>query len=219
VDVVIPVKYGESFLPESVASALDQTGATMRVCVVDDGADAAIGPLLAGFPAESVRVVANGGAPGIGGARNFGAGLGDAPFLAFLDADDVWPPQRTEELLRTLGGPVACDLAFGLVEQFVEGDPGAFRVSEAPSPGLLAGGMLMRRGVWTQIGPFDERLVLGEFIDWLARARSMGLRESSIDSVALRRRFHGDNTTIHRRADRAAYADVIRRHLRRQDGR
>lgn len=219
VDVVIPVKYGLRFLPEAVASALDQAGVRTTVTVVDDGADGDVAALLADLPGERIRIVVNRRTPGIGGARNTGAALGGAPFLGFLDADDLWPQGRSEALLDILEGPPGAAMAFGLVEQFVDGEPGAFRVPEAPAPGLLAGGMLVRRTAWADIGPLDEDLPLGEFIDWLARARSMGVAEGAVDAVVLRRRIHGDNTTIHRRGDRSAYADVVRRHLKRQDGR
>jgi glycosyltransferase involved in cell wall biosynthesis len=222
VDVVIPVKYGLEYLPQALVSVAAQ-GVAIDVVVVDDGAGPTLSDVVADavreFPAghrTTVQIVANRRRPGIGGARNTGVGFGDAPLGAFLDADDVWPARRTSVLADVLGDLGGSGMAFGMVEQFVDGTVGTDDLPEPPRPGMLAGGMLITRATWDAVGEFDEDLPLGEFIDWVARARAAGVTEAVADELVLRRRIHGDNTTLHRRDDRQAYADLVRRHLRRR---
>jgi glycosyltransferase involved in cell wall biosynthesis len=221
-DVVIPVKYGLEYLPQALASVAAQ-GVTADVVVVDDGAGPTLPEIVSGAIREfavggrtTVRIVQNARRPGIGGARNTGVAMGDAPLVAFLDADDVWPAERTSVLVEVLADLGERSMSFGMVEQFVDGTAGADDLPERPRPGMLAGGMLTTRATWDAVGEFDEDLPLGEFIDWVARARRAGIGEAITDDLVLRRRIHGDNTTLHRRDARQAYADVVRRHLRRR---
>lgn len=211
VDVVIPVRYGVELAREAVESALAQEGASVRVTVVDDASGADLEARLAGL--EQVRVVANDRTPGPGGARNAGAMLARAPLLAFLDCDDLWPVDRTRVLAAVLKPGV---LALGEVEIF--GDVERFRAGTASTPGGLIGTMLMHRADWLRVGDLDESLALGEFVDWRSRARAAGLREAYVNDVVLRRRLHGDQTTVHRRSEAADYLEVVRRHLARRDG-
>lgn len=220
IDVVIPVRYGVGYLPQALQSVAAQA-ADARVVVVDDGAEADLPSLVEAGIAPEVRqvpveIVENAGRPGIGGGRNTGVALGSAPYVAFLDADDLWPAERTTVLSRLLEGIEPPAMAFGMVEQFVDNGLTEDQLPEAPRPGMVAGGMLITRSTWDLVGPFDDELPVGEFIDWVARARSAGVGEALSDELVLRRRIHGDNTTLHRRNDHRAYADVIRRHLRRR---
>lgn len=224
VDVVIPVKYGLSYLSQALASVAEQDAET-DVFVVDDGAGPTLRDVVAsavqdfaGDHRTSVQVVVNRRQPGIGGARNTGASVGNAPLVAFLDADDVWPSARSSilaDVLRELADPA---MAFGMVEQFTDGTAGIDDLPAPPRPGMLAGGMLITRATWDLVGGFDEELPVGEFIDWVARARAAGAVEVITDELVLRRRIHGDNTTLHRRDARQTYADVVRRHLHRGSG-
>jgi glycosyltransferase involved in cell wall biosynthesis len=56
-----------------------------------------------------------------------------------------------------------------------------------------ATGMLIRRGAFDRIGPFDPALSATSFIAWLGRAKRMGLRGSMLDEVVLLRRLHLSN--------------------------
>lgn len=206
-DVVIPVRTGVEFLPEAVASASTQIDATVHVIVVDDGADPDPAVVLAGVGGVHVTVIANSGPPGIAGARNAGAAVGRSPLLAFLDADDTWPATRTAALLALLDA--GHGLAFGAVE-LTDRDGRSVGREHAP----VVGAGLMRREVWDAVGGFDPVLGVGEFIDWMSRARALGIAEGRTDATALRRRSHDGNMT--RTAPTEGYVAVARAHLRRR---
>lgn len=206
-DVVIPVRTGVEFLPEAVMSAAAQTGVTVHVIVVDDGADPDPSAVLAGADGVHLTLIANPGPPGVGGARNAGAAVGRSSLLAFLDADDTWPPTRTAALLALLDA--GHGHAFGAVELT---DRDGRTVGRGHAPVVGAG--LMRREVWDAVGGFDPALGVGEFIDWMSRARALGIAEGRTDATALRRRSHDGNMT--RTAPTEGYAAVARAHLRRR---
>lgn len=213
-DVVIPVRTGVELLPEAVASVLAQDGVETRLVVVDDGAGVDLAGLLGDPDPARVRIVLNAGAPGVGGARNTGVAVGSADLVAFLDADDLWPAGRVRLLLDALGtgtdGRPDVGIAFGTVALC---DRDGRRLGERRAP--TAGAVLVHRAAWDRVGPFATGLPVGEFIDWVSRARATGIRERWTDGIVLLRRSHGGNMT--RTASAAGYVEVARAHLRRSD--
>jgi glycosyltransferase involved in cell wall biosynthesis len=96
VAVVIPVRDRAAMVREAITSVRGQTYRDLGIVVVDDGsADgsaAAAEAALAGAPVPA-RVVCQPGR-GVAAARNAGAAVLDARWIAFLDSDDLWLPQK-----------------------------------------------------------------------------------------------------------------------------
>jgi glycosyltransferase involved in cell wall biosynthesis len=92
VSVVIPVFNGERFIGEAVRSALDQTFRDFEIIVVDDGSTDQTAKVVRQF---SDRVIySRQENRGAGAARNYGVSCARGEWIAFLDADDVWYPQK-----------------------------------------------------------------------------------------------------------------------------
>lgn len=222
VGVVIPVYDGERYLAEAIESVLAQSVAAHDVVVVDDGSSDGSRAVADGY-APLVRCVRQEHA-GIGRARNRGVEEVKGDVLAFLDADDVWTPRKLELQLAAL--EAGADLVFGLVEQFVSPDVDgetAERLfcSEGLRPAHLPGALLVRREVFQRVGPFPAERAVSEFLDWLLRARELGLREAVPPALVLRRRLHGRNNSLRRRAEIGEYARVLKEAIdrRRSPGR
>lgn len=204
VSVVIPLFNAAPFVGEAVESVLAQ-GEAVEIIVVDDGS-ADDGAAVA--EASGARVIrqANRGA---GAARNAGVAVAGGALLAFLDADDVWPAGRLGALRAALAG--GFDVAFGHAVQFGEG-----RTEGQPAAAVVPGGMLIHRAAFDRVGPFAEDLRVGEFIDWWARAKDAGLRETVIPDVVLRRRVHGGNLGVVKADARVDYTRALRAALQRR---
>jgi glycosyltransferase involved in cell wall biosynthesis len=214
---VVPVFNGAAFLGEALASARAQVGVDLEIIVVDDGSTDGSAALARALP--GVRVLAQ-PRQGAAAAKNRGVEAAGGTLLAFLDADDRWPPgtlaARREQLLAT-----GADIVFGRMQEFREADaPPSADVDTASRRGLVAGTMLMRRADFLRVGPFDERFRFGEFIDWYERARTLGLTTAHFDALALERRIHANNTGRDSRGAQRGYAEVLRAALvrRRQQG-
>lgn len=219
VSVVIPARNAERYLGAALQSVLAQTAGRIEIIVVDDASTD--GTAAAAFAGHGVTCPALPEKRGVAGARNFGVGAAAGDYLAFLDADDLWLPERTAVLLSALASQVGRAIALGHVEQFISPElgPERRRASAAPpppSPAYLAGGILLRRADFLAVGAFDETLTLGEFVDWFGRARRAGLAEIVVPDIVLRRRIHGDNTTLRERAAAGDYLQVVRRELARK---
>ncbi|MEV0570087.1 glycosyltransferase family 2 protein [Dactylosporangium sp. NPDC050588] len=99
VSVVIPTRNRPELVVRAVRSALDQTLREIEVVVIIDGPDAATVAALREIGDERVRWVereTSGGAPA---ARNHGVDVAAAEWVAFLDDDDEWLPEKLETQL------------------------------------------------------------------------------------------------------------------------
>jgi glycosyltransferase involved in cell wall biosynthesis len=105
VSVVIPTFNRADLLPRTLASILSQTEPPVEVIVVDDGSTDGTEALARSFrpPVKSVRIENS----GVCRARNVGASLATAPWIAFCDSDDLWRPDKLAaqgRLLRAVPG-------------------------------------------------------------------------------------------------------------------
>jgi glycosyltransferase involved in cell wall biosynthesis len=92
ITAIIPVHNGERHLAEAIQSVLAQTLPPGEIIVVDDGSTDASAAIAQSFGAP-VRVLAQ---PNLGpaAARNLGLAHATGDLLAFLDADDLWTPNK-----------------------------------------------------------------------------------------------------------------------------
>lgn len=96
VSVVIPVYNSSKFLRETLGHVFAQTFKDYEIVVVDDGStDCSVSVLeeIAERYARLVRIISQSN-QGAAAARNTGARAAQGQYLAFLDADDIWYPQK-----------------------------------------------------------------------------------------------------------------------------
>lgn len=120
VSVVIPTYNRVDVLPRAVESVLDQTYEDFELLVVDDGSSDGTLSLLDSYDDPRVRVVSHGVNRGANVARNTGIEHANGEFVAFLDSDDSWHPEKLHrQLERYDTAPpeciaVYCDFTYGL---------------------------------------------------------------------------------------------------------
>ena len=215
VSAVIPAHNAERYIGPAIESILAQPHRPIEIIVVDDGSDDATAAVARSF-GPPVRVIAEPHA-GAGAARNRGVEEARGEFLAFLDADDLWTPGKLACQLGCLQADPSLDYVLGHAVEFRTAPDGT--VSEGVTMlGAAAGAMLIRRQAFQLVGLLRTDLRTGEFIDWFARAREMGLPSAVAPEIVLRRRIHAANMGITDRAGRADYAEVVRAALARRRG-
>jgi glycosyltransferase involved in cell wall biosynthesis len=104
ISVVIPCYNGARFLREALDSVLAQTHPAREVIVVDDGStdDSAAVAASYGPPVRVIRQPNQGESV----ARNRGIDAAEGDWVAFLDADDWWLPEKLEEQAKLMGPEV-----------------------------------------------------------------------------------------------------------------
>ncbi len=214
ISAIIPVYNGAAYLGMAIDSILAQTLPPEEIIVVDDGSTDGSAGVAAAYGA-AVRYHSQPNA-GIGAARNEGVALATGDLLAFLDADDLWMPDKLALQVAVLRADAAIDLVFGAMQEFCDASLDEVqrarlrRQMDDPAPGYFAGSMLVRRAAFDRVGLFAPDLRVGEFLDWYQRAKWMGLKVVMLPDLVLRRRIHAANTTRTQEDTAAEYLRVVR---------
>jgi glycosyltransferase involved in cell wall biosynthesis len=193
VSVVIPTRDRPRQLAEAVASVLAQAHVEVEVIVVDDGSRAP-----AAVPADPrVRLVRRERADGPAVARNAGVAVATAPWVAFLDDDDLWVGDRLAAQVAATPaggwsstGALLVDAAGRVVRRFPAPAEARFRVRNA----LVAGcsSVLVARALLDAVGGFDESFaVLEDWELWIRLSDRQAVVPVAGESVAYRRAAGG----------------------------
>jgi glycosyltransferase involved in cell wall biosynthesis len=101
--VVIPVFNGERFFGKTLQSVLRQTYPNTEIICVDDGSGDGTPELLRQAAAQHSNVVlSRQGNGGVAAARNRGIALARGEFVSFIDADDLWHPEKLASEIEAL---------------------------------------------------------------------------------------------------------------------
>jgi glycosyltransferase involved in cell wall biosynthesis len=132
VSAVTIVRDGERFLGEAIDSVLGQTYRNLELVVVDDGStdhSAEIAERFARDAPDRVRLVrhADGGSHGMSAARTLGVRAAHGELIGFLDADDVWLPDKIAEQVAVLDAHPAAGMVYGRTQMWYSWDANAAR--------------------------------------------------------------------------------------------
>lgn len=175
VTVVIPTRDRPEFAARAVASALGQRDVTVEVIVIDDGGRE---PLISRLPLVDgrLRVLRNDRREGVAAARNRGIAESCAPWIAFLDDDDVWAPDKLRRQLDAVHAhdalwciTAAVNVDIRSVAQSISlcGPDAATVLARLCTYNAVPGGgsgVLVARPLVEQAGTFDESLSM--VADW-----------------------------------------------------
>jgi glycosyltransferase involved in cell wall biosynthesis len=197
VSAIIPTFNSAAFIKEAIDSVYAQTRPVDEIIVIDDGSKDSTREIVASYP--GVRIIGQSHL-GPAAARNAGIRQVRTEYVAFLDSDDLWLPDKIETQLSGLNANSSAAFSFATLS--------AFHMSEAASganelylprelvswfedhngrDGMAIGdvyalllrsncmqtsSVVARREAIIEVGMFDETLIHGEDHDlWLRLAR------------------------------------------------
>lgn len=102
VSIVIPARNMAGFIGDTLRSALGQSVAATEIVVVDDGSTDGTPGIVEGLGDPRIKLVRNASGSGVSAARNKAMALCTAPYILFLDADDILAEGALEALLTPL---------------------------------------------------------------------------------------------------------------------
>ena len=183
VSVVIPTYNRLSMVREAVASVRAQRGATVEIVVVDDGSSDDTAAGLASEFRDALQVLRTANR-GVAAARNLGVAASRGDWIAFLDSDDLWLPDKVSAQLAFFESRPDADICQTQeiwIRNGVRVNPCAHH--RKPSGDIFApslrmclvspSAVMMRRRLFERTGGFDETLPACEDYElWLRIARN-----------------------------------------------
>jgi glycosyltransferase involved in cell wall biosynthesis len=185
VSVIVPTFYRAAILPRTAGFVLAQTYRPLELVIVNDGSKddtvAVLAQLESTVRAAGVEpafhTLQNGGCAG---ARNHAVRQAKGEYVAFLDDDDEWLPEKLAKQMAELAASRAdacCCQARKLVTRGEIIQPPADQLLRGTSPGPYMDGrmdahlitLVVRKSLWAKVGDFDTSLRTGSDTEWIAR--------------------------------------------------
>ena len=182
VSVVIPTYNCARFLGRTIDSALRQTYRDFEVIIVDDGSTDETQAVIASY-SDSVNYVYQSN-QGASSARNLAIGHSGGEFIAYLDADDLWSPEKLARQVEYLDAHPACGFVHTEVSVIDEQDQILHSLFNQETGRAIPQGrcvrdvllrshiqtltVMERRSAFDQAGSFDPRLpVAQDYLHWI----------------------------------------------------
>lgn len=211
VTVIIPTYNSARYLAAAVQSVIDQAWTDWELIIVDDGSTDGTADLIAAkFHDPRVRLVRQPN-QGDAAARNTGIRISSSPLLAFLDADDLWKPEKLKQQVRVLHERPDVDVVYcGIEVETISssGDSLSRRITHPPDireptlyeelliRNIITGShssVMLRRSVLESEGMFDARFRISDIDLWIRLALGHAFFAIHEASVVIRK--HGQNSS------------------------
>lgn len=215
VSVIIPFYNASGFLSAAIASVIEQAEVG-EIILVDDGStdDSLQICHEMGKSENRIQVVTHpsGVNRGAGASRNLGIKAARLPFIAFLDADDIFVQNRFGLTSRTFlehsdcdavyeavgtmhGGPVSNKPYLTTVSAGITPESLFFKISPVGTQGYFSIiGLTVKKSVFADIGFFSENLRVTQDTEWILRLTAKCfLYPGTIDKAVSLRRIHAGN--------------------------
>jgi glycosyltransferase involved in cell wall biosynthesis len=186
VSVIIPTHNRIRSLESAVNSVLSQTFQDFELIIVDDASSDDTNNYLQKLAVADARItfISNTEPQGGSQSRNLGIYSSHGEWLAFLDDDDVWLPEKLEKQLNALAAvpeSVACStdyrVNFPLMIKKIVNTPSAVTMQTLLKANVLGGASvcICRADLLKSIGGFDGKLKSAQDWDVWVRLREIGV--------------------------------------------
>ncbi|ODS34733.1 MAG: glycosyltransferase family 2 [Candidatus Scalindua rubra] len=202
VSVIIHTYNNEKFIVETVESVLKQTYNDYEIIVVDDGSeDGTRDALLPYMHKIRYHYKENGG---IASAKNAGISLSKAEFIAFLDHDDLWIPNKLKIQMEYFNKSPQVGLVYAKYTSFRNNKKLRTKPEKGYSGWIFAklisksfiqtSTVMVKRDCLNVVGPFDESFALADEYDMFLRIAKR-FQCGFIDKGLTKYRIHDTNAS------------------------
>lgn len=205
VSIITPAYNAEKYIAETIQSVLGQTYENWEMLIADDGSTDTTAEIVKSFRDPRIRYFhqENGG---LSAARNLSLQHAKGEYIALLDSDDIFLPNKLERQVAYLESHPQCDFCYCEVRNFSTDQPGKFWLIAMPRLSgnlkdelIRRGGHFMgplsvvfRRKLYDKFGGFNPRFRRDEYYLYLKFAIG-GARFCFLNEILASYRFF--NTT------------------------
>ena len=102
VSVIIPTYNRAHLIGRAIKSVLNQTYQDFEIIVIDDGSTDDTEEVVRSFPCKRIIYIKHKKNKGVSLARNTGIKVAKGKYIAFLDSDDEWLPEKLDKQIKVL---------------------------------------------------------------------------------------------------------------------
>ena len=197
ISIIIPTFNRADCIGAAISSVLNQTFQDFEIFVVDDGSNDNTQEVVCGFNDSRIKYQRQKKNTGCAGSRNIAVRNSSAKYIAFLDDDDEWLPeklQRQASFLET-SSPEVGGVHTGCF--LVEKDSGRMKATSDGGNGdaqmwrnnIATSSLLVRRECFSRVGFFDETMLCASDYDMWIRISKV-FRFGYIDTPLVKYYIH-----------------------------
>jgi len=182
ISVIIPVFNGEATIEETIISISNQTFKDIEIIIINDGSTDATLEIIENISDTRIKIFSYPNA-GLSASRNRGISQAKGEYISFIDADDLWAPDKLESQWQALQKNPQAAIAYSWTDyidessKFIKSGRRIKINGDAFSKLLITNFLengsnpLIGKTALEKVGGFDESLFAAEDIDmWLRLA-------------------------------------------------
>lgn len=221
VSVIIPTFNRAELIGKAIRSVLDQTYLHFEILVVDNGSSDDTAAVVASFQDSRIHYFyqENSGSPV--SPRNHAWSVSQGEYLAFLDSDDFWQPEKLAEQVAALRQDSTAGLCYtdcllqgdghliGLMSKYHKPHAGDIFEQLLFSNFIAASTVMITRDMMQRFGPLDERFNIAHDYDlYLKISQEYGVKY--VPQVLATARIHGSSMSRNHALTRLEAIEVLR---------
>ncbi len=224
VSVIIPVYNQAQFIDKAIESVLKQSYQNFEIIVVNDGSTDNTEAIVKGFIDFRIRYICHSDNRGISAARNTGIRASRGEYIALLDADDEFLPEKLDMQVKLLQSEpsdvgVVCAWSFNMdkdgnyiSKRYLPRKEGYIFEGLLSTNYMSVPALLIRRECFEKVGLFDSSLDGQE--DWDMWIRIAKYYKFSLIKIPLaKRRIHPNRISYHLEKKVITARRIIKKHI------
>lgn len=222
ISVVLPVHNGEQYLTNTLNSIKKQSYKNIELIVINDGSTDQSERMLLDFdyPIQYYHQKNE----GVAQARNKGIRESKGNFVAFIDQDDEWHPDKLQLQINELKSNPYLGFITCKQEIKISGNQTTVKyikreLIEKPHKTYVPSAILVRKHILLSVNGFNPIYQLGSDTDLISKMRDRGVNEGFIDRVLLLKWHHDKNESKQVEQSQKELLKALHEHLKRKNGR
>jgi len=189
----------EKYIAEAINSILDQTYKHIELIVADGGSKDNTREVVQKLNSNIKFITQKTLSPS--DTRNLGFQSSKGNYIAFLDADDLWHPEKLTRQMNCFAENSEIDLCITYAEMFWSEDLKNEKIffknhpRTKSIPGYATTTLLAKKNVFEIAGKFNKELWFTDAAEWFIRTKGLGLKMHIIEEPLTFHRMHQSNLT------------------------